>query len=351
MSLTARRVANLDRIYSLLQEKTGASSDLGFTGRSRPFTYDPTQSRGYKRRNTGLAARRAQDNALARNNIAGGPSEYAEGLESGKYDEREMQQELLRRHGEGWKNIGRDLKEGVKRHDAEMKSREGLMAEEQRQMADPGTQTALHNANEGIHPEQLPEQLPWYSNISPTIAKFLSDSSLGGMGGMGAAAGGGVGLLASLLGGGSSVRGAARGALAGGGAGVGASLAGTHLTPILQQYGIEDPNVAKAIAGLLGATAGGIGGYGLGGLIPGGEDEEEQELARRRGARRPRKLSLASDKAAPFDNIGLSEGQSKLADVLSRVINGDSGLEQIIERLKTAKTKYKKGKKKTTSCK
>ena len=127
----------------------------------------------------------------------------------------------------------------------------------------------------------------------------------------------------------------------GGGAGVGASLAGTHLTPLLQQYGIEDPNVAKAIAGLLGATAGGIGGYGLGGLIPGGEDEEEErELARRRGARRPSKLSLAAE-----------AGQSKLADVLSRVINGDSGLEQIIERLKTAKTKYKKGKKKTTSCK
>jgi hypothetical protein len=52
---------------------------------------------------------------------------------------------------------------------------------------------------------------------------------------------------------------------------------------------------------------------------------------------------------AAFDDIGAeeepSENQSKLAAVLSRIINGDDGLEQIIERLKTAKSKKKDKKK------
>lgn len=64
------------------------------------------------------------------------------------------------------------------------------------------------------------------------------------------------------------------------------------------------------------------------------------------------------DGKAAFDNIGVeeekvaSEGQPKLAAVLERVINGDTGLEQIIERLKTAKSKAKKksGKGKSGGC-
>ena len=85
----------------------------------------------------------------------------------------------------------------------------------------------------------------------------------------------------------------------------------------------------------------------------GDKDDTDDEYA----AKVPNEEFPSEGKAA-FDDVEsevekeASEGQTKLADLLARVINGDTGLEQIIERLKTAKSKYKKkAKKKTTSCK